>query len=216
VGAVCNGAGDICNGTGDICNGAGDICNGTGDICNGAGDICNGAGDICNGAGDICNGAGDICSGAGDICNGAGDICSGAGDICNGAGDICNGAGGICSGAGAIARIRTRSFQTRFPKASTSQQVEHQNLFDRMAQVNAEIDRMLEGDPNPLEPKVDPRFIELLEEGIAVSKELDLLMRGTFRTEATIAWWEQKMKVVKECDAEGYLEELKERYAKEN
>jgi hypothetical protein len=84
-----------------------------------------------------------------------------------------------------------------------------------MAQVNAEIDRMLEGDPNPLEPKVDPRFIELLEESIAVSKELDVLMRGTFRTESAIAWWEQKMKFVKECDAEGYVQELKERLANE-
>jgi hypothetical protein len=88
--------------------------------------------------------------------------------------------------------------------------MQHTNLFDRMEELNKELHRMLDEEPTCLEPKVDPRFIKLLEEAVAVQKELDVLMRGTFHNRPDeLAKWEKKMQLCKECDAEGFLEELR-------
>ena len=94
--------------------------------------------------------------------------------------------------------------------------MQHENLFQRIQEIKHELDRMLDEEPNPIEPKVNPRFLELLAEGIAVQKELDILMRGTFRKPEELAWWEKKMQLCREADAEGFLEELRAQAESQN
>jgi hypothetical protein len=88
--------------------------------------------------------------------------------------------------------------------------MQHQNLFNRMDEIKKELNRMLDEDPSCLEGKVDPVFLNLLEEAIANQKELDILMRGTFydRPEELVKWGD-KMQRFFETDAEDFLEALR-------
>jgi hypothetical protein len=84
------------------------------------------------------------------------------------------------------------------------------NLFWEMEKIGKEIEGVLEDNWEYPDPTMDPRLIKLLERGVAVNKELDLLMRQTFHDRPEeLAKWRKKMEICREADPEGFIEELR-------
>ena len=85
------------------------------------------------------------------------------------------------------------------------------NLFWEMEKLGREIEAVLDDNWEYPDPTMDPRLIKLLERGVAINNELDLLMRGTFHDRPEeLAKWEKKMQICREADPEGFLEMLRE------
>jgi hypothetical protein len=77
-------------------------------------------------------------------------------------------------------------------------EMQHENLFSRMDYIIKEIARLDKENPTGPDEETDPRIVELLNEGMKIQKELDPLMRETFRNrQATIAEWDSIMHM---CD----------------
>jgi hypothetical protein len=55
------------------------------------------------------------------------------------------------------------------------------DLFDRMGFIAREIDRLDKENPTGPDEETDPRIVQLLEEGRRIQKQLDPLVRETFR-----------------------------------
>jgi hypothetical protein len=76
--------------------------------------------------------------------------------------------------------------------------MKHENLFSRMRYVCEEIARLDKEFPSGNDEPTHPRIKELLREGEEIQKELDPLMRGTFRDNpAKLAEWDEIMHM---CD----------------
>jgi hypothetical protein len=88
------------------------------------------------------------------------------------------------------------------------------NLFSEMEKLGKEIESVLDDNWEYPDPTMDPRLITLLERGVAINKELDLLMRQTFpdRPEE-LAKWQKKMDICREADPEAFIEALREQAA---
>ena len=79
----------------------------------------------------------------------------------------------------------------------------HENLFARMNRVIKEIARIDKENPTGPDEETDPRIVELLKEGMEIQKELDPLMRGTFRHDpAKLAEWDSIMHMCDDLDKE--------------
>lgn len=79
----------------------------------------------------------------------------------------------------------------------------HENLFSKMDYVIKEIARLDKECPNGPDGKTNPRIVELLKEGMEIQKELDPLMRGTFRHDpARLAEWDSIMHMCDDLDEE--------------
>lgn len=76
--------------------------------------------------------------------------------------------------------------------------MEHENLFSKLDKIIREIQRLDAENPTGEDEETDPRIVELLAEGDAICKELDPMMRETFRgRRAAIAEWDSIMHM---CD----------------
>jgi hypothetical protein len=81
--------------------------------------------------------------------------------------------------------------------------MEHENLFSRMDYIIKEIAKLDKENPTGPDEETDPRIVKLLAEGMRIQKELDPLMRGTFRNhQATLAEWDSIMHMCDDLDAE--------------
>jgi hypothetical protein len=81
--------------------------------------------------------------------------------------------------------------------------MEHENLFSRMDYIIKEIARLDKENPTGPDEETDPRIVKLLDEGMQIQKELDPLMRGTFRNNrAMLAEWDSIMHMCDDLDAE--------------
>lgn len=75
----------------------------------------------------------------------------------------------------------------------------HENLFTRLDYIIKEITRLDKENPTGPDEETDPRIVELLDEGMKIQKELDPLMRGTFRNNpAKLAEWDSIMQTYDE------------------
>jgi hypothetical protein len=81
--------------------------------------------------------------------------------------------------------------------------MEHENLFKRMDYIVKEIARLDRENPTGPDGGTNPRIVELLKEGMRIQKELDPLMRGTFRDNPeTLAEWNSIMHMCDDLDEE--------------
>jgi len=81
--------------------------------------------------------------------------------------------------------------------------MQHENLFSRMDYIIEEIARLDKENPTGPDEETDPRIVELLNEGMKIQKELDPLMRETFRhRQATLVEWDSIMHMCDDLDAE--------------
>ena len=79
----------------------------------------------------------------------------------------------------------------------------NENLFTRMHYIIEEIARLDEENPTGPDEETDPRIVELIKEGMEIQKELDPLMRGTFRHDpARLAEWDSIMHMCDDLDEE--------------
>lgn len=79
----------------------------------------------------------------------------------------------------------------------------HENLFSRLDYIVKEIARLDKENPTGPHEETDPRIVELLNEGMKIQKELDPLMRGTFRNNlAKLAEWDSIMQTFYELNSE--------------
>lgn len=79
----------------------------------------------------------------------------------------------------------------------------HENLFSRLDYIIEEVARLDKENPTGPDEETDPRIVELLNEGMEIQKELDPLMRGTFRNNpAKLAEWESIMQTFYELEGE--------------
>ena len=79
----------------------------------------------------------------------------------------------------------------------------HENLFSRLDYIIKEIARLDKENPTGPDEETDPRIVELLNEGTEIQKELDPLMRGTFRNNPDkLAEWDSIMKTHYELNRE--------------
>jgi len=84
-----------------------------------------------------------------------------------------------------------------------SQFMRHENLFTRLDYIIKEVARLDRENPTGPGEETDPRIVELLNEGMKIQKELDPLMRGTFRNNpAKLAEWESIMQTYHELNSE--------------
>jgi len=76
--------------------------------------------------------------------------------------------------------------------------MEHENLFSKLDRIIREIERLDRENPTGPDEATDPRIIELLAEGEKIQKELDPLVRGTYRNRPKmLAEWDSIMHM---CD----------------
>lgn len=81
--------------------------------------------------------------------------------------------------------------------------MQHENLFAKMSHVIKEIARINKENPTGPDEETDPRIVELLKEGMEIQKELDPLMRGTFRHDPVkLAEWDSIMHMCDDLDEE--------------
>jgi hypothetical protein len=81
--------------------------------------------------------------------------------------------------------------------------MEHENLFSKLDKIIKEIQRLDEENPTGEDEEADPRIEALLAEGEAIQKELDPLMRETFRGRpATLAEWDSIMHMCDDLEEE--------------
>ena len=79
----------------------------------------------------------------------------------------------------------------------------NENLFSRLDYIIKEVARLDKENPTGPDEETDPRIVELLNEGMKIQKELDPLMRGTFRNNpAKFAEWESIMQMYHELNSE--------------
>ena len=79
----------------------------------------------------------------------------------------------------------------------------HENLCTRLNYIIKEVARLDKENPTGPDEETDPRIVELLNEGMKIQKELDPLMRGTFRNNpAKLAEWESIMQTYHELNSE--------------
>ena len=79
----------------------------------------------------------------------------------------------------------------------------NENLFTRMHYIIEEIARLDAENPTGPDEETDPRIVELIKEGMEIQKELDPLMRGTFRHDpARLAEWDSIMHMCDDLDEE--------------
>jgi hypothetical protein len=79
--------------------------------------------------------------------------------------------------------------------------MQHENLFSRMDYIIKEIARLDKENPTGPDEETDPRIVQLLKEGMEIQKELDPLMRGTFRNNpAKLAEWDSIMHMCDDLD----------------
>jgi hypothetical protein len=79
----------------------------------------------------------------------------------------------------------------------------NENLFTRLDYIIKEIARLDKENPTGPDEETDPRIVELLKEGTEIQKELDPLMRGTFRNNpAKLAEWDSIMHMCDDLDEE--------------
>ncbi len=77
----------------------------------------------------------------------------------------------------------------------------NENLFSKMDYIIKEIARLDAENPTGPGEETDPRIVELLKEGMEIQKELDPLMRGTFRHDpAKLAEWDSIMRMSDDLD----------------
>lgn len=76
--------------------------------------------------------------------------------------------------------------------------MKHENLFSKLDKIIREIQRLDAENPTGEDDEEDPRIAKLLDEGDAICKELDPMMRETFRgRRALIAEWDS---IIHMCD----------------
>lgn len=76
--------------------------------------------------------------------------------------------------------------------------MEHENLFSKLGGILDEIARLDKENPTGPDEDTDPRIVRLLDEAEEIRRELDPLMRETFRNRpATLAKWDSIMQM---CD----------------
>jgi hypothetical protein len=81
--------------------------------------------------------------------------------------------------------------------------MEHENLFNKMDYVIREIERLDRENPTGPDEETDPRIVKLIEEGMQIQRELDPLMRETFRNnQEALAEWDSIMHMCDDIDAE--------------
>jgi hypothetical protein len=77
-------------------------------------------------------------------------------------------------------------------------EMQNENLLSRLDYIIKEIARLDRENPTGPDEETDPRIVKLLKEGMEIQKELDPLMRETFRNrQATLAEWDSIMHM---CD----------------
>jgi hypothetical protein len=82
--------------------------------------------------------------------------------------------------------------------------MEHENLFSKLDKIIKEIQRLDEENPTGEDEETDPRIEKLLVEGEKIQKELDPLMRETFRgRRAALAEWDSIMHMCDDLEEEG-------------
>jgi hypothetical protein len=76
--------------------------------------------------------------------------------------------------------------------------MQNENLFSKLDVILKEIERLDKENPTGPDEETDPRIVHLINEGEKIQKELDPLMRGTFRNRReTLAEWDSIMHM---CD----------------
>jgi DNA-binding transcriptional MerR regulator len=79
----------------------------------------------------------------------------------------------------------------------------HEILFTRLDVIIKEIARLDKENPTGPDEETDPRIVALLDEAQEIQKELDPLMRETFRNDpAKLAEWESIMHMCDDLDEE--------------
>jgi hypothetical protein len=79
--------------------------------------------------------------------------------------------------------------------------MQHENLFSKLDIILKEIARLDKENPTGPDEETDPRIVQLLDEAEEIRKELDPLMRGTFRHRpATLAEWDSIMHMCDDLD----------------
>ncbi len=81
--------------------------------------------------------------------------------------------------------------------------MKNENLFSRLGYIVEEIARLDKEFPSGNDEPTHPRIEELIREGEEIQKELDPLMRGTFRdSPKQLAEWEEIMHLCDDLDLE--------------
>jgi len=81
--------------------------------------------------------------------------------------------------------------------------MQHENLFSRLNQICDEVVRLNKENPTGPDEETDPRIVRLLAEGQAIQKELDPLVRATYRNHpAKLAEWDIMMHLCDDLDEE--------------
>jgi hypothetical protein len=79
----------------------------------------------------------------------------------------------------------------------------HEELFSKMNRIIDEIERIDREEPTGPDGETNPRIVELLKEGEKVQRELDPLVRETFRDDpAILAEWDSVMSPRDDLDEE--------------
>jgi hypothetical protein len=80
--------------------------------------------------------------------------------------------------------------------------MQNENLLSRLDYIIKEIARLDRENPTGPDEETDPRIVALLNEGTEIQKELDPLMRETFRNrQETLAEWDSIMHMCDEPEA---------------
>ncbi|MDT7543152.1 MAG: hypothetical protein QOE33_3056 [Acidobacteriota bacterium] len=76
--------------------------------------------------------------------------------------------------------------------------MQNENLFSKLDKIIKEIQRLDRENPTGEDEETDPRIVKLLDEGDEIVKELNPMMRETFRgRRSTLAQWDSIMRT---CD----------------
>ena len=74
--------------------------------------------------------------------------------------------------------------------------MQHENLFSKLGRILDEIAKLDKENPTGPDEETDPRIVRLLDEAEEIRKELDPLMRETFRNRpAMLAEWDGIMRM---------------------
>lgn len=79
--------------------------------------------------------------------------------------------------------------------------MQNENLYSKLDKIIKEIARLDKENPTGPDEETDPRIVQLLDEGTEIQKQLDPLMRETFRNRpATLAEWDSIMHMCDDLD----------------